>query len=79
MESEAKKMVALTFSGASKLAYLSDKDFSYLVKQVASPGGTTQAALSVFNKKYLTKIIDEAVYAAYKRAAKISKNYERRQ
>jgi len=69
----AKKMVQQTFLGAVKLSLESEKDFSALIKSVASRGGTTEAALSVFEKNRLSNTIKKAVDAAYKRAKKLAK------
>jgi pyrroline-5-carboxylate reductase len=71
---EAKKLILFTFLGATKLAENSYKDFDVLVKEVASPKGTTEAALNIFKKKKLEKIIEEGIRSAYKRAREISKS-----
>jgi pyrroline-5-carboxylate reductase len=68
---EARKMVALTFMGASKLASLTEKDFAILVREVASPKGTTEAALNIFKKEKLAKIIEQGVKSAYRRAKEL--------
>ena len=71
-EKEATKMVLQTFKGAS--IFIDEKsDVNELVKNVASKGGTTEAALKVFFKKKFGKIWEEAVKAAYKRAKELSK------
>jgi len=70
----AKRMVEQTFRGAIKLAKLSGKDFNLLVKAVASPKGTTLAALKIFKKRKLKGIIASAVNAAHKRAKELSIN-----
>ncbi|MCF7871282.1 MAG: pyrroline-5-carboxylate reductase [Candidatus Omnitrophica bacterium] len=69
---EARRIVAQTFQGASKLASESDQDFSKLVKNVASRGGTTEAGISFFDKKQLSQNISKGIFAAYERAKKIS-------
>ena len=55
-------------------SYNPDADF--LIKMVASPGGTTQAALSSFDENHLERIIDEAVGSAEKRAKEIQAEIE---
>lgn len=75
-ETDAKKMVIQTFWGAGKLAKLSDKEFSCLIKEVASPCGTTEAGLAVFNQNGADSIINNAIYCAYKRAEEISRQQE---
>lgn len=74
---EARKMVLMTFLGAVKLA-ISEEDlvFQMLVKQVASPKGTTEAGLKVFRERNLEEIIDQAVISAYKRARELSSQYK---
>ncbi|MBU1134565.1 MAG: pyrroline-5-carboxylate reductase [Candidatus Omnitrophica bacterium] len=71
----AKRMVTSTFLGAAKLAKQSRKDFEVLVKEVASSGGTTEAALNVFKEKNIAEIIEEGVAAAYKKAKEIAGSY----
>ncbi|MEM7817058.1 MAG: pyrroline-5-carboxylate reductase [Candidatus Aenigmatarchaeota archaeon] len=69
----SKKMVIKTFLGAVKLAEISGKDFSVLVKEVASKKGTTQEALKIFNKKNLSNIFSCAINSAYLRAKTLSR------
>jgi pyrroline-5-carboxylate reductase len=71
---EAKKLVLFTFLGATQLAENSYKDFDVLIREVASPKGTTEAGLNIFKKKKLAKIIEESIKSAYKRAKEISKS-----
>ncbi|MFA5770765.1 MAG: pyrroline-5-carboxylate reductase dimerization domain-containing protein, partial [Patescibacteria group bacterium] len=68
----AKNIVIETFKGSLALV---DKntDFSKLIKNVASKGGTTEAALKEFNKSKTEKIWQKAVFSAYKRAEQLSK------
>jgi len=70
----ARKMVINTFLGAASLAKAGGSDFKTLIKQVASKGGTTQAALEVFEKNNLKSLINKAVGAAHLRAKQLSKN-----
>ena len=76
-EGAARKMVVQTFLGAAKLAKESGKDFQCLVKEVASKGGTTEAALKVFNSCQLDKIVEKGINNAYRRAKEISSSYTR--
>ena len=69
---EAKKMIALIFLGAAKLALSSRKDFSSLVKDVSSKKGTTEAGISVFRSMRLKEAIEEGIKAAFKRAKEIT-------
>jgi pyrroline-5-carboxylate reductase len=70
---EAEKALIFTFLGAIELIRSSQKSFSQLVKEVASPKGTTEAALEVFKKNKLPEIIKKGIERAYKRAKEISK------
>jgi pyrroline-5-carboxylate reductase len=68
----AKLLTFQTAKGAINL--LSEKDdFLRLVNQVASKGGTTQAALKLLEKKKFRTTIEQAAKAAKKRAKKLSK------
>ncbi len=71
----AKKMVAQTFFGTSKLAKSSKKDFEQLSREVTSKKGTTEAALNTFEKYNLSSIIKEGIGNSYMRAKEISKIY----
>ena len=72
-KSTAKKMVQYTFLGAAKLAVESGDDFSKLVRNVASRGGTTEAALKIFERRKVASAVNDAVNAAYKRAKELAK------
>jgi len=76
-EEDAKKLVVQTFLGASFLSKESDKPLSELRRMVTSPGGTTEAGLSIFEKRGLGDIIYEAIEAAYRRSIEIKKQWER--
>ena len=69
----AYKFVAETFFGAAQLAKTSEKKFSELRKNVTSKGGTTAAALEIFEKEKFVKIIEKAAQAAKKKSEKLSK------
>jgi len=69
--SEAELLVRQTFLGAINLQSavgLSNED---LISKVASKGGTTERALSVFNDNSLDKIINEAIFEANLRAIEL--------
>lgn len=71
-EKDAKKMVLQTLRGS--LAMLEENtDINLLIKNVTSKGGTTEAALKVFDKKNISKTWQQAVESAYKRAKELSK------
>ncbi len=62
------QMVIQTVRGAAELAGVSNKDFSRLMKEVASRGGTTEAAFKIFNGSGLPDIVKKGVTAAAQRA-----------
>ena len=70
----AKEMTEETFMGAVKLAILSGKDFSQLIKDVSSRGGTTERAIGIFSKRKMDSIIYEAISSAYRRAKELAKD-----
>ena len=71
-ESEAKELVAQTLYGSSLLLKESSSSAGELIKKVASKGGTTEAALGVFDEKGLKSIIKEAVKKARERSSELS-------
>ena len=69
----AKKLVYQTALGSGRILAQTDEDPEVLIGRVASKGGTTEAALKVFQKKGFGKIVQEAVKAAYKRSIELRK------
>jgi pyrroline-5-carboxylate reductase len=61
-----------TAFGAAKMALESNQSLVALRQQVTSPGGTTQAAISVFEKADFKKIVTDVVNAAKTRAEELS-------
>mgnify|MGYP001069365205 CR=1 FL=1 len=85
MEAMRNKAIALGFSeetatllakqtayGASKMAFESELNVEQLRRNVTSPGGTTAAAIEVFEAKDLRGIVDEALDAAIDKAKILS-------
>jgi pyrroline-5-carboxylate reductase len=70
-ENIAKLLTFHTVKGAVDLLSETD-DFLQLINQVASKGGTTQAAIKLLEKKNFKKIIEEAVKQAKNRAKQLS-------
>ena len=70
----ARQLVIQTAVGAAGMVELSDVGPDVLRERVTSPGGTTQAALSVFNKQDFANIVDVALTAAHNRAGELSKD-----
>lgn len=69
----AEMLVVKTAIGSVKLLDALKEEPARLRHRVTSKGGTTEAALKVFNRKKLKKIIQEAVTAACKRSKELSK------
>jgi len=70
-KNESKQLVEKTFSASAILG--KEWDYSSLIKKVASRGGTTEAALNVFQKENFDVVVLKAVQSAYKRAQELSK------
>lgn len=66
-------LVLATAEGASQLALQSNDDPSVLRQRVTSKGGTTEAALKVFEKKKVAQAIQQAILAAARRARQLGK------
>ena len=69
----ANELVLQTIQGSLKLLVHEKKDAGQLRAMVTSKGGTTQAALDVFQKKHSQEIFKAALSAAKKRAKELSK------
>ena len=67
----AKKLVIQTVIGSGK-AGISIDNFAEQISKVASKGGTTEAAINLFNKKKLDVIFTQAIKAAYSKSKEIS-------
>ena len=69
---QANELVFSTMLGSLKMAEKSDVSLASLITNVASKGGTTEAALKIFKSRKFGSIIDSAVQAAYKRAQQLA-------
>ncbi len=67
----AKKLVYQTAFGSGKVMAESGEDPEDLIARVASKGGTTEAALKMFQKHGFGKIIHDGVKAAYRRSKEL--------
>jgi pyrroline-5-carboxylate reductase len=67
----SEKLALHTVLGAAKLAAQSDKPPAELRKQVTSKGGTTEAALKVFDEEKLAARIMKALEAASRRGGEL--------
>ena len=74
-EKDAKKLVAMTFIGSGKMG-LSIQNLKEQISKVSSKGGTTEAALKVFEKENLSLIFNQAIEAAHARSKEISQSNE---
>jgi pyrroline-5-carboxylate reductase len=72
---QAKKLALATLAGSTHLAQASNDTPSVLREKVTSKGGTTAAALDVFKNNNFTEIVKQAMRAADKRAAELSKEF----
>ena len=70
----AKTLVVQTAKGASAMVETSDVGPDVLRQRVTSPGGTTAAALKVFDDDDYGDLIDRAMIAARNRAGALSKD-----
>lgn len=71
-EKDARKLAIKTALGAALLAQTSDLSPAELRQQVTSKGGTTEAALKVFEKEGLPAIVSKGIQAALKRGQELS-------
>ena len=70
----SRKLALHTVLGAAKLAASSSESPAALRKNVTSKGGTTEAALKVFDEEKLAERFARAVAAASRRAAELGKD-----
>ncbi|MER1968207.1 pyrroline-5-carboxylate reductase [Castellaniella sp. GW247-6E4] len=70
---QARQLALATLHGATQLAALSPDAPSVLRERVTSKGGTTAAALAVFQEADFTGIVGRAVQAAAERAAALAR------
>lgn len=68
----ARQLVRQTVRGAALLADGSQEDVATLRRNVTSPGGTTEAALKIFEQGQLADLIKRASAAAAKRSGELS-------
>src|SRR5690606_572456 len=70
---QARRLAIATVTGATQLAALSHEDLATLRERVTSKGGTTAAALQVFEQKDFSGTVRSAMLAAARRAAELSR------
>lgn len=71
-ENLSKLFVEQTMLGAYHLINNSDKSLEHLIKDVASKGGTTEAALKSFEQSNLKKVITDGILSAENRSKELS-------
>jgi len=71
-ENLSKLFVKQTMSGAYHLINNSDKSLEDLIKDVASKGGTTEAALKTFEENNFKEILQQGILNAEKRAKELN-------
>ena len=74
---QSRKMAIATLHGATRLASESPESPATLRERVTSKGGTTAAALDVFNREGFTDLVKQAMHAASTRAAELSVEFGR--
>lgn len=67
----ARKLAIATFIGSAASAEEEALSMQGFVKKVASKGGTTEAAIKVFKKRGLERIVKDAVEAAFNRSQRL--------
>lgn len=72
-EQEAKVLAIQTVIGAGELAAQSDIEPAMLRQNVTSKGGTTAAALAVYQEYHFSDIVGKAMQAAFDRAIGLAK------
>ncbi|MBI4354642.1 MAG: pyrroline-5-carboxylate reductase [Candidatus Omnitrophica bacterium] len=72
-KSVAQQLAMRTAKGSAELALQSGETLEVLIARVASKKGTTEAALKVFARRGLARIIREGVSAAVRRSRQLSK------
>lgn len=71
-DDQSRTLALATLNGATQLAALSPEAPATLRERVTSKGGTTAAALAVFDQREFVSIVQQAMQAAYDRAAELA-------
>lgn len=72
---QSRKLALATLHGATQLAALSPEPAATLRERVTSKGGTTAAALAVFEKQGFSTLVQQAMRAAYDRAGELATDF----
>ncbi|HQY93024.1 pyrroline-5-carboxylate reductase [Caldilinea sp.] len=76
---DAEKMVLQTIEGTVALMRASGRHSAELKNQVTSPGGTTAAGLYELEKASIRAIINDAIFAAYRRSQELGALSEKKE
>jgi pyrroline-5-carboxylate reductase len=71
----ARLLTLETAYGAAKMALEGHEEPARLRHRVTSPGGTTEAAIKIFEERHLREAFDSAVAAAVKRAQELADHF----
>lgn len=71
----ARQLALATFAGATRLAELSAETPAELRERVTSKGGTTAAALQVFDEAGFSATVEQAVLAAVQRSRELGEEF----
>ncbi|HLU15574.1 MAG TPA: pyrroline-5-carboxylate reductase [Burkholderiaceae bacterium] len=74
---QARTLALATVDGATRLAGQSDEDLATLRQRVTSKGGTTAAALAVFEEQGFASCVNQAMRAAKHRAAQLAEEFSK--
>lgn len=74
---EARLLAVQTLIGAARMIQETQDDLAQLIRNVATPGGTTEAGLKVMKKRKLSEGLAETVRAASRRAREIREENDR--
>jgi pyrroline-5-carboxylate reductase len=78
LDQETSEMLAVnTMVGAGEMMQKFEMNADHLIKMVASPGGTTEAALGKFIENDLERIVLESVESAIKRSRELQDTLEK--
>jgi pyrroline-5-carboxylate reductase len=70
---DAEVLVGQTFLGSAKLFSERKESSTKLKRDVTSPGGVTEAAISILDNMHLQEIVDNSLEAARFRSVQLSK------
>lgn len=73
---DAQRLTLQTALGAAKLAAASDVDVAQLMRNVMSPGGTTERAIRRFQEGGLAQLVDQAMADCAARAAEMARELD---